>query len=344
MNLRCTIVNPLDRADWNEDVLSGGGGTFFHTREWAEVLAETYGYKPVYLAFHEGREQVDLLPLMEVKSLLTGCRGVSLPFTDYCGSLSGDGRLISAAMPLIVEQARQSGWKYVELRCGDLPDIQPSTFFYRHTLDLTGGEDAIFARFKSNTRRNVKKGLRHDVEIESASTLDAVKTYYGLHSLTRKRHGLPPQPLSFFTKIYDHVISKKMGFVVLARHEGRYVAGAVFFRFGDKGLYKFGASDLACQGIRPNNLVMWHAIQRLASEGCKELCFGRTEEENQGLRQFKRGWGTEERIVNYYKYDLASDAFVAEASSVKKIHHLLFGKMPVPVLKVLGSILYKHMG
>jgi len=344
MTLDCTIMNPLDHQGWNDEFAVRGGGSFFHSREWAEVLAETYGYKPVYIAFREAQSLIDVLPLMEVRSPLTGRRGVSLPFTDYC-ALSGDkGRSLRAALGPVLDYARKWGWKYVELRCGDLADVQPSTFFYRHTLDLTGGEDAVWSRFKSNTRRNIKKGQRQGVELASFETRDAIDTYYDLHCLTRKRHGLPPQPHSFFRKIFEHVISKGKGFVVLAHHEDRPVAGGVYFRFGRKALYKFGASDMACQAIRPNNLVMWEAIRRLANEGCEELCFGRTEEENKGLRQFKRAWGTEETILNYYRYDVAAECFVTESAPVKKLHHRIFGMMPVPVLKILGSLLYKHMG
>jgi len=32
--------------------------------------------------------------------------------------------------------------------------------------------------------------------------------YYRLHCLTRKRHGLPPQPTGFFQKIQEHIIAK----------------------------------------------------------------------------------------------------------------------------------------
>ncbi len=344
MNLDCRILNPLDHDGWNDEFVVGDEGTFFHSREWAEVLAETYGYRPTYFAFYDGRTLIDFLPLMDVKSLLTGRRGVSLPFTDYCGLSRESGRFLRGALDPLLDHARKSGWKYVELRCGDLADAHPSTFFYRHTLDLTGGEEAVWARFKSNTRRNIKKGQRQEVEVASLDTRAAIDTYYNLHCLTRKRHGLPPQPHVFFRKIYEHIISKGKGFVVLAHHGGKPVAGAVYFRFGRKALYKFGASDMSCQAIRPNNLVMWAAIRRLVGEGCEELCFGRTEQENEGLRQFKRAWGTEESILNYYKYDLAAESFVTESAPVKKIHHKIFGMIPVPVLKILGSLLYKHMG
>ncbi|MCK4790639.1 MAG: hypothetical protein KAV87_43285 [Desulfobacteraceae bacterium] len=38
---------------------------------------------------------------------------------------------------------------------------------------------------------------------------------------TRKMHGLPPQPYLFFEKVFEFMISKNMGLVVLAVHHGK---------------------------------------------------------------------------------------------------------------------------
>lgn len=344
MNLNLKIVNPLACEDWNREFVSLPGGTFFHSLEWARILAETYHYKPKYMAFYERDKLVDILPFMELKGILRRRRGVSLPFTDYCGHLKGDPGFLRRALDLIIDFARKSGWRTIELRGGDLPDVQASTFFYRHTLDLTGGEEKIMSRFKTSTQRNIRKALRQDVKVSPFNTLESVKVYYDLHCLTRKRHGVPPQPFSFFKNIFNHVISKNKGFVALAEHAGRFVAGAVYFRFGDMAMYKFGASDVAYQQLRPNNIIIWETIRLLSTEGCRELCFGRTEQGNEGLRRFKRGWGTEEAIVKYYKFDLASEQFVTDSHSVNKFHNHVFSKMPLPVLKLLGSLLYGRMG
>jgi hypothetical protein len=89
---------------------------------------------------------------------------------------------------------------------------------------------------------------------------------------------------------------------------------------------------------------MWEAIKLCAQNGHQNFCFGRTEPDNTGLRRFKCGWGTEEQIINYYKYDLQQNAFVTETPLVKKFHRRIFGSMPIPLLKIFGSLLYKHIG
>jgi len=57
--------------------------------------------------------------------------------------------------------------------------------------------------------------------------------------------------------IFDHVISRDHGDVVLASFNEKVIAGAVYFDFGEKAIFKYGASDRAYHHLRPNNLIMW---------------------------------------------------------------------------------------
>ena len=157
-------------------------------------------------------------------------------------------------------------------------------------------------------------------------------------------HGLPPQPFSFFQKIHEHIIAKKHGFLVIAHYQEQAIAAAVYFHFNQKAIYKYGASDTGFQHLRANNLVMWKAIEWYCDNNYESFSFGRTDQGHDGLRQFKSGWGTEERIINYFRYDFREKDFVSVASKVDGWHTNVFRRMPVPALKMIGAMLYKHMG
>jgi len=96
--------------------------------------------------------------------------------------------------------------------------------------------------------------------------------------------------------------------------------------------------------LRASNLVMWEAIRWFADKGFKSLCFGRTEPENEGLRQFKAGWGAEETQVHYFRYDLRQNAFVPGKEKGEPPYAHLFRATPAPILNAIGSLLYRHMG
>lgn len=221
---------------------------------------------------------------------------------------------------------------------------QTSEWHYGHTLDLAAGPQKIFAGLRDSNRRNIRKAEKEHIDVSISASPDALKGFCRLNAITRKDHGLPPQSRRFFQCVYDHILSKNMGFIGLASFRGVPIAANVYFCFGDQILYKYGASDSAFQHLRANNLVIWEAIEWGCDRGYRSLCFGRTEPDNEGLRQFKTGWGVRERLIKYYRLDLQKGTFIKAPMIINPLYRKIFNKLPIPALNMLGSILYRHMG
>lgn len=305
------IINPLERPDWNDALRSNHGASFFHTSTWARVIQKSYHYKLLYLMM-EGDGKMAILPMMEVNSHLTGKRGVSLPFTDYCEPIVSNDDQFEEMFNYATDYGKKNGWRYIEIRGSRkfLDKHESSEYYFGHTLDLTQGAKKIFSNFRDSTKRNIKKAEKGGVYVEITHSLNAVDEFYRLNSLTRREHGLPPQPYYFFKKVYEEIISKGMGFISLARHKGTVIAGNVYFYHAKNAIFKYGASDKIYHHLRPNNLVMWKAINWCCEKGHNNMCFGKTETDNNGLRQYKLGWGTKEQVIKYFKYDFVKDSFV----------------------------------
>jgi hypothetical protein len=339
-------INPSGQKDWDEALLRTPGCSFFHTSTWAEVLRESYHYEPFYFTVRKQAALEALMPVMEVDSPLTGKRGVSLPFTDYCEPIVSGTAQFRDIFAAAVALGKKRRWRYLELRGGEsfLNETESSECHYGHTLDLAEGPERLFAGLRDSTRRNIRKAAKEKIDLSISTSSDAVKVFRRLNALTRRDHGLPPQPRHFFQCVYDRILSQGMGFVVLASFRGTAIAANVYFTFGDQLLYKYGASDRTFQYLRVNNLVMWEVIRWGCDHGYRTLCFGRTEPENEGLRQFKTGWGAREWLIRYYRYDLRKEVFIKTPRIVRPSHRKIFGKLPIPILNVLGSVLYRHMG
>ena len=343
--MNISIINPIEHPHWDDLLLTADRATFFHTSAWARVLSESYGYKPLYFTIIEGGKLAGLIPVMEIKSFLTGKRGVSLPFTDFCPPVADSIGVFQGLLNAVREHGRKSGWKGIEFRGGrDYFENAPtSAEHYTHTLTLDSDADKVFAAFKSNTRRNIRRAGAEGVEVQLLNSREAVADFFQLNCITRRDHGLPPQPWNFFERIFDHIIAARKGFVALVFRQGKPIAGAVFFHFRGEGIYKYGASDKDHQHLRANNLVMWEAIQWFTRNGFRSLHFGRTETENEGLLQFKRGWGAKEGRVAYYRLTLRENTFSAERNGTRSSHPI-FKMLPIPVLRLAGSVLYRHVG
>ena len=90
---------------------------------------------------------------------------------------------------------------------------------------------------------------------------------------------------------------------------------------------------------------MWEAIKWYSKNGYESLCLGRTDMENVGLRRFKQGWGTKEYLIKYFQYDLTTDSLIKnKAGNMDLMFRFVFGKMPIPISRIIGALLYKHFG
>lgn len=342
-NLR--IFNPLREDGWDAQAAFHPRASFFHSSKWARVLNATYGHVPHYLGVMREDRARALLPILEVNSLLTGRRGVSVPFSDECGLLAldepGGDQLIQGALEL--GRARQ--WKYLELR-GNFPgSLRPTPWvsYFGHEAELSGGADALFARFDGSVRRAIHKAENARVQARVLDTLEATQTFFKLHCLTRRKHGIPPQSFSFFRNMFEHVFKPGSGFIVIATHEHRPIAAGVFVHHGKIGMYKFGSSDQSCLHLRGNDLVMWEAMKWYASRGYSLFSMGRTAASNEGLRRFKCGFGTREYPINYFRYDVRRERFLTGHEEKPGWINRACGLTPMFVLQIIGKLLYRHI-
>lgn len=339
------VIRREDAAAWEAALAAVDPAARFLCSDWTELLQETYGYAPRLVALERGGRLVAALPFVVARSPFTGTRGVSLPFFDICRAYTHSDALLPELYQSFVAHGKAEGWDYLELR-GDirkLPVAQPSLSFYNHVVDLSGGSDAVFAALASSARRAIRKARKEGVAIETSQELSAIKTFYGLQCVTRKRHGLPPQPFRFFKNLHQRLIAPGRGLVVTARVAGEAVASSVYLEQGDLVHYKYGASNLDYQNARCNNLVMWTALERYAQRGFASMDLGRNSLENDGLRRYKLSWGASERLTHYHRLDLKTGQTMRMSDDVYGWHNRIFAQLPRPLARLAGALLYKHI-
>ncbi len=336
-------VIPISNSQrWDEEVSKHSGATIFHSAAWAKVIEEAYGHRSNLYVGADG----SALPIAEIKSLITGKRGHCIPFADRCAILGGGKK----AFPEVVHIAKDKAWKYLEVRGknGIPENAPPSSQFVSHSISLGS---AAAEHFSSSTRRAIRKaeGSGLVVKIALSNDFDGIEQYYQLHIQTRRRHGLPPQPVRFFRAIQRHIISEGLGFIVIVEDgaSSQVIASAIFFEFGGTAFYKFGASDTSAWSLRPNNLLFSHAIAYLSERNqSSQLDLGRSDLPDVELHRFKRGWGAEEFPLKYFSYRPLDESWIAGSPpevSGDKIYNHLFRALPSTVNRLAGSLLYPHI-
>src|SRR5438132_6602969 len=104
-SLQMQICDPVHNPGWDHLVALHRDAGCFHTSAWAKVLHKTYNHQPFYLQFSGRHRLAALIPLMEVRSLFTGRRGISLPFSDTCEPLIFDPEAVGMVRDHLVRLA-----------------------------------------------------------------------------------------------------------------------------------------------------------------------------------------------------------------------------------------------
>jgi Acetyltransferase (GNAT) domain len=339
------VISPLSDPNWDRALQSFPNATVFHGSAWAAVLWETYGFRPTFFVMRENDRIFGLWACMEVNAWITGTRGVALPFTDQCEPLATEDTNPDELLAVMLNYGKRTGWKRLTLHGASNLSLSsvPGLRFYTHSLDLLPQSDRLFKGLKGVVRNQVRQAQRNGIKVEIGSSMHLMDAYYNLHCRTRKKHGLPPQPVEFFRNIQRRLLERGQGFIAVARADDRPIAGSVFLHQGMHAHYKFSASDENYLRLRGNNLVMWESICWLKAQGFATLDFGRTSISNEGLRTYKLGWGTKEGAIHYYRFDFGKNRFVPEQDRANGFHNRVFRLMPIPMLQWIGKMQYRFM-
>jgi hypothetical protein len=343
------LIDPIANGQqWDVMIAEFSGSSFFHSSAWAATLIGAYSFRPFYCAWFNSGNPAALLPIMQTRTISGKRRGVSLPFSDSCEPLFKTPDDFRKTFDRVIQLGSDIRWNCIEFRGGKhlLGKNPHYEEIYTHDIDLDRSEKEILKSFRDSTQRNIRAAEKRGVEVTHSNSLGALQDFYRLNCLTRREHGIPPQPWAFFRHFWSTVLKREMGFISSASFKGKVTAANVYLIYGKKALYKYGASDHAYQQLRPSNMVMWEGAKKCRTIGCTSLNLGRTEKCHEGLLQYKRGFGCKETMINYYRFDMAQKRFV-NCRDMKKqysITHRVFSKLPIPLLRLVGDGLYKYIG
>ena len=102
---------------------------------------------------------------------------------------------------------------------------------------------------------------------------------------------------------------------------------------------------LLCQDflkLRPNDLMLWHALRWGCENGYQVFDWGRTDLGNDGLRNFKRGWGSEERLLHYTVFADQPPTHKPLRDNYKHLLQTVIQHSPLWVCRLAGELFYVH--
>lgn len=341
-------INPLSDPRWDGFVASHARASVFHTRGWIEALRRTYAYTSVaYTTSPPGEQLKNAILFCRVESWLTGRRLVSLPFSDHCEPLVDrfeDLKLFEMAFDRQVCDERM---RYVEIRprssfsgLGEFFHSHESFCF--HELDLSPGVDQLFRNFhKDSTQRRIRKAEREGLYVEQGRSDSLRDQFYDLLLLTRRRHGLPPQPKAWFANLIE-CLGEHLT-IRVASKDGHPAAAILTLGFGKTMTYKYGCSDPQYNNLGATQLLFWRTIQESCGSGMEHFDLGRSDSDNPGLVTFKDRWGAERLTLTYLRHPLQRESGRGRGWGSQMVRFFC-AHAPDSVLSGAGTLFYRHVG
>ena len=186
-------------------------------------------------------------------------------------------------------------WEWLSLR----PLIE---FGYRSriltgnpVLDLTRGPEELLRECDGKRRNCIRYAMRHGVEVRPAETPQDYAEFYQIYAgwcAAKRTHCYP-----FETEELAYRTTGKNRRLFVARYEGKVIAGSVF-RFIPGGLveYSRNSSLPEYQRLKPNDLLVWRAVEWASAQGFPMLSMG-------GSHRFLREFGGSILPIVRYRMD-----------------------------------------
>jgi hypothetical protein len=342
-------LNPLTDPRWPRFLDRHPDASIFHTKEWLYALRLAYGYEPIAFTTCQGEELSDAIVFCQIQSWMTGSRLVSLPFSDHCQPLA-TGEELKEILEYLSSQRGPERLRYISLRpLNDNGITATQTHFINseafsfHKIDLRPDTDAIYRSFHNScVQRKIKRADREDLVYESGRSEELLQKFRHLLLLTRRRHKLPPQPISWFRSI-AHSLCEMMTIHVLSKGNIP-IASIVTLRYKKSLMYKYGCSDSQFNNLGGTPLLFWKVIQQAKATGAEEFDLGRSGYEDPGLIAFKEHLGATPSELRYYQNPAPRKKTVSLRPGMSSWGRDALTRMPDSIFAGVGQLLYRHLG
>ena len=342
LNARALTDRPEDLEAWDRFVDSSVEGTIFHGIAWKKVVEEVFHHTPRYLLAHDNGELRGVLPLFEVRGLLTGHVLVSVPYAVYGGICAADEAAADVLVAAAREVAEQHKVRYVELRQlgqsrADLPTKELYSTFVR-ALDTD--PEVNLAQVPRKQRRMIRQGVKHGLIARQG--WEFLREFYEIFLISRRHLGSPPFPLALFESIRDRFDKQAQLLTVWSGETA--VAGVISLFHRDRVMPYYGAALPSAFTLAANDFMYWEIMREACLAGYRQFDFGRSRA-GSGSFDFKRHWGFEPRPLAY-QYVLRNGNSMPNVSpSNPKLQLFIRGwkRLPISLSRRVGPALTRWL-
>jgi FemAB-related protein (PEP-CTERM system-associated) len=336
---------------WDEFVSRHAAGTFFHLSAWRQILAQSFGFEPIYLCARNADSIRGVMPLFLVKSLLFGRSLVGMPLGVYGGPIAVDDQAAHALIETATNLARRHAVGYLEIRgnphsgspfdanlnCGAWSRKDIYSVFLS---EIAPTDEENLARIPRKQRRMVRQGEKHGLTARFDN--DGLRVFYDVYAESVRNLGTPVYAYRYFENLLAAFGERCK--VLLIEYRGKVISGVLSFFYRDQVLPYYAGALKEYQHLAPNDFMYWQLMKHAAASGYKVFDFGRSKE-GTGPYHFKRHWGFEPRPLPYWYYSPKGERIPDASPLNPKLQWAIriWRALPLGVTKALGPHIVRHI-
>jgi hypothetical protein len=280
---------------------------FFNRKEWFGVLKEGFNV-PVVCYCLEENGKIDLaLPGMIFDFGIIRMFYSNIPYGGFVGNF----QLIPRSLALFEKSFKKDEIHLIRIGRNfnnPFPDLKAykQQVAFTHLLNVEGmTEEKLWDDYKKRVRRDVRKAEKSGIyleEIRSPAEIEEIFTLY--HQTMRRNITYTTWTKRSLYSIYENLVRSGKAKMILAKKDGKIVAGIILLFSEDTVYYFFSASSEKYFQYCPNDLLVHRAICLTIQEGKKYFDLMTSRDNDIALMQFKEKWGAQKYPFCFYEKSL----------------------------------------
>jgi len=328
-----------DGAAWDAAV-QRLGGSVLQSYGWGE-FRRRHGWRPRRFVSDDGSAAAQVL-LKRLPGLGAFAYAPHGPVTADPGDLPGAAEALAARVRdesayLLEVEPRVPEGEAPEMAVGGFrrsaTTVQPRSTIVVNVRESAEGQ---LKALPKDARYGVRRAGREGIEAGPSEKGADLEAFLDLLEATAGRQGFALRPREYYRQQMEDLPA----YLIVARLEGRLVAGAILLTFGGEAYYLYGASAPEAENLYASYLVQFEALNAAREAGATRYdMWGYSSEASRdhplwGVYQFKKKFGgTEERYAGAYEKPLSPLRAGLAGAGIKGYYALqrLRGKSSGPI-------------
>ncbi len=329
-------------ADWDQYVRNNPNGTLYHLTAWKNAIINTFDVEPSYFVAKNGDKICGILPLFLIRTMFSGIKALSIPYSVYGGILADDYNIEKKLLEMAIDYAREGGADHLEIRNLHTPgyNMDGLDLYVTFIKELDETAEKILLSIPRKSRASIRNGYsKYNLTVSMDAELD---TLYNLYLMNKRKLGSPQFPKSFFVNLVSQF--KDQAGILTIYYQEKPVSAVIYFIYNDTILPYFSGADHRFNFTNANNIMYFELMKYALQQNLKKFDFGRSRS-GTGPASFKKNMGFESQPLNYNFIMFKSDHIPNISPSNKKFNLAtqMWKNLPLPVIKIIGPHVVKRI-